>query len=85
MSYKQDVADVQQAIFDEDFYCQLYRRVLEDSGMTVENVTALKYQDDELSEMLNNFWWYLPDSPSIRRAPFFQLCDLCEGPEEEDD
>lgn len=32
---------------------------------------------DELHNLFEQMWQWLPDSPSIRHRPFFDLCDLC--------
>ena len=34
--------------------------------------------DAEIINFFNDFWFALPDDPSIRVGPFFELCDLCE-------
>jgi hypothetical protein len=34
---------------------------------------------DKICTFWNDFWEQLPDSPSIRRGPFFKVCDLAEG------
>ena len=33
---------------------------------------------DELLKPFQDFWEELPDDPSIRRGPFFEICDLAE-------
>lgn len=41
------------------------------SEVTVENLqTFIIYA--------NTLWMYLPDNPSIRKGPFFTLCNFCE-------
>jgi len=32
----------------------------------------------EIVSFWNEFWWELPDSPVIHRAPFSRICDICE-------
>jgi hypothetical protein len=32
----------------------------------------------------NDFWLALPDHPAIRRAPFYEICDLAERIYDED-
>lgn len=59
-------------ILDENYFVDLYKRVLFQCG-NIEDQT-----DEELIGMWNGFWEYLPDDKSIRRPPFFELCDLAE-------
>ena len=40
----------------------------------------------ELTSLLSGAWFGLPESRSVRSLPgFFELCDLCEGVDEEED
>lgn len=40
----------------------------------------------ELTSLLNDTWFGLPESASVRNLPgFYALCDLCEGVDEEED
>lgn len=39
----------------------------------------------EICSFWNEFWESLPDTPEIRRPPFFMICDLAEGSYLEDD
>lgn len=32
---------------------------------------------DDLHKLFEEMWQWLPDTPSIRHRPFFDLCDLC--------
>jgi len=75
---QQDTAEVQKAIFEQQYYVQLYNSVLTRAGMTAGGVEAGEYSDSKLVNMANDFWFALPDSPAIRRAPFFQLCNIAE-------
>lgn len=34
---------------------------------------------NEICMFWNEFWGKLPDSPSIRRDPFFDICEMAEG------
>lgn len=36
-------------------------------------------QDDEIASFWNVFWARLPDSRTIHRQPFYDICDLAEG------
>lgn len=40
----------------------------------------------ELTSLLSGAWFGMPESRSVRSLPgFFELCDLCEGVDEEED
>ena len=52
--------------------------MLKKHGMTAENVAKHLYEDEKLHAVWEDFWWSLPDNPSIRVQPFFEICDLCE-------
>ena len=40
----------------------------------------------ELTSLLSGAWFGLPESSSVRSLPgFFELCDLCEGIDQEED
>jgi hypothetical protein len=40
----------------------------------------------ELTSLLSGAWFGLPESRSVRSLPgFFELCDLCEGVDKEED
>lgn len=56
---------------------------------TLEKVYSLDYYIDilpnttpetiqEITKFWHDFWWNLPDSGSIRREPFFDVCDIAE-------
>lgn len=51
---------------------------LNEQGVTVAGIEKGEYNDQDLVMMWNEFWLRLPDDMSCRRAPFFELCDLCE-------
>jgi hypothetical protein len=49
--------------------------------MTRVDVEKKLYSAPKLHALWEEFWWQLPDSPSIRVEPFFMICDLCEDPD----
>lgn len=69
---------VQDAIYKEEFYIRLYEATLAKHNMSVASIDQSEFSDKQLILMMNDFWEALPDSPVIRRAPFFALCDICE-------
>ena len=75
---QQQLATLQTAVFSEDYYVHLYEYTLMKSGMTEDGVNRYLYNDSKVVEFANNFWMALPDSPAIRRRPFFLLCDIAE-------
>ena len=41
---------------------------------------------DELVQLLNDTWFGMPESEAVREEPgFYELCDLCEGVDEEEE
>ena len=70
--YKVKVIELERSIYTSDYYVNLWEQVKDG-----RDITGLS--DVELCEMLNDFWYILPDSKAIHRAPFYVLCDLCEG------
>jgi hypothetical protein len=75
-SIQQRSAALAENIHSSDYYLNAFNYVLALHGMTVE--TLAERADAELVSMWNAFWMNLPDNPTIRRAPFFEMCDLCE-------
>ena len=69
---------VQDAIYKEEYYVSLYEAALRHNNMSVASIDQSEFSDQQLITMMNDFWSLLPDSPSIRREPFFALCDICE-------
>ena len=69
--YMMKVIDLERSIYSNDYYVKLWEQV-----KNGRDITGLS--DEELCMMLNDFWYILPDSLSIHRAPFNALCDLCE-------
>ena len=60
------------AIFREDYYVMKWNAVKHAkplTGLTVE----------ELLKPFQDFWDSLPDSGTVRRFPFFPVCDLAES------
>lgn len=70
---------LQDKIFTEKYYIDLYLAVLAKHDMSTASIDQSEFDDHKLISMLNNFWMALPDSKEIRRAPFFDLCDICEN------
>lgn len=70
-AYIEQCKQVVNQIFEEDYYVDLWKRV--SSGYDFEKLT-----ESQWCNLLNRFWAALPDSQSIRRPPFFELCNCCE-------
>lgn len=80
-TYSQKVADLQTQIYTDEYYVSLYQNALREHKMTNAGIEKHEYGQTALNNMLNDFWFSLPDSQAIRTGPFFFLCDLCEqGP-----
>jgi len=77
--------ELQDAIFAEVYYERIYLAALGKHNMSTASIDQSEFTDEQLVSMANTFWFALPDSPSIRREPFFQLCSIAEhcfdGPE----
>lgn len=68
--YMAKVIVLERSIYANDYYVGLWEKMKEE-----RDITCLS--DVELCELLNDFWYVLPDSRSIHREPFYELCDLC--------
>lgn len=78
-AYKTRAAVLQEQIVTTSYYVAGYEAALAEYGVTKDAIAAKQVDTGVLSEVLNTFWFALPDSADIRRGPFFELCDLCEG------
>ncbi len=72
------VRDLQARIFDERYFEPLWLLALSKSGCSFEDVALCRCDDVTLVRLCNMMWFALPDDGSIRRGPFFQLCDVAE-------
>ena len=77
-SIQQRSKDLSMKIFTRAYYVHLYLEVLTKSGIQPSAIEKCELDDQKLIKMWNAFWLKLPDSPQIRRDPFFDLCDICE-------
>jgi hypothetical protein len=75
---QQQMSHLQADIFLENYYVDLYHAVLRTNKMCDQGIQYGIYSDESIVDMCNDFWEALPDSMSIRRHPFYLLCDLCE-------
>lgn len=66
------------AVYDEDYYIDIFVAAMNKHEMGIEGCAQYKYSDAKIIEMCNDFWLDLPDTPAIRREPFFLLCDIAE-------
>ena len=78
MNYKEQVAVLQQQIYKQEYFVNLWEHCLFEHGLSKQLVASGVYKDAKLNLVLNDFWFALPDAPHIRVDPFFLLCDLCE-------
>lgn len=76
---KQKMVDLQDAIFKEKYYVDLYLKVLGKNNMSTASIDQSEFSNKAIIKMTNDFWKALPDDKAIRRPPFFQLCDIAEG------
>lgn len=75
---QQAMIDLQTDISCKDYFVDLYFLCLDSKSMTAEGIHESEYSDEQIINLCNDFWLALPDSPSIRRQPFFALCDIAE-------
>jgi len=78
MSIQQLSKQLQDQIFKEHYYVDLYGYTLERANLTAEDVEDEKLSSKQLTSLWRKFWFSLPDHSAIRRGPFFTLCDICE-------
>lgn len=83
MNFPLQVAQLQEKVIANDYYTRIWDGVLKVMGMDRSGVSANAHDTDKLRSFVFEFWAALPDSMSIRREPFFELCDLCEQDFEE--
>lgn len=76
---QQKFKDVFAAVNSEHYYPQLFSNAMLEHNMDPDGVNNFEYDDKKIVLMINDFWEALPDSPSIRRPPFFQVCDIAEN------
>jgi hypothetical protein len=76
---RQKMADIQGEIFAHRYYVEIYKRILSQLQITSSNISAMKYPRERVIRLAHYFWNALPDSPAVRREPFFKLCDIAEN------
>ena len=70
---------LQADIIKQNYYVPLYRDVISRHGVDlVDKINNQEVEDSKIIEICQDFWEALPDSPSIRCAPFFDLCNIAE-------
>ena len=65
-------------LYAEQYYVSIFEGMLELYGFSKESLMKLENLNN-ICEFWNSFWFSLPDSKSIRRSPFFVVCELAEG------
>lgn len=78
MNIREQSATVANEILKSQYFVPLFQQALYVHKMTIESVIDQQEDDASLIEMWNTFWFALPDSGSIRRGPFFVVCELAE-------
>ena len=82
---QQQMKQLHQAVFDDEYYCDIYCNNLFKHEMVNSGIIAERYSDAKIVDFANDFWLDLPDSPAIRTGPFWLLCDICESMFDEDE
>lgn len=75
---QQDAIKLQEEIFEKQYFVQLYLQALGKHNMSTASIDQSEFTDEQIIDMANTFWELLPDSPTIRREPFYLLCDIAE-------
>ena len=78
-TYHQQVINLQDLIYKEDYWVKMWEYVLTLHNTNKQLLLSQTYSDEHLTTILNQFWGMLPDDMTIHRPPFNVLCDLCEG------
>lgn len=76
---QQQARALQGRIYSEQYYVKLWEASLALLFMTPDALVTFFYTDAELIDLCNEFWSALPDSPVIRRGPFWDLCNIAEN------
>lgn len=80
---QEQMKDLVVAINTEQYFVPLFQATMEGHGFTIEGVQGESYTDSEIVSLVNDFWFELPDSPTIRRVPFGLVCDIAQTETEE--
>lgn len=80
MTLSARVKALQEQIYETQYYVRKYERILHEYDMTPEGIRNEQYKD-ELYDMLGEFWWQLPDNPTSRTGPFWELTDILDDQE----
>lgn len=60
------------AVEENDYYVNVLYKVFRQNHSVINSASDIK-------SFWNDFWYELPDSPSIHREPFNLICEICEG------
>lgn len=72
------MSKLQDEIYRHKYYVDLYHSALSTHNMSTASIDQGEFKDQKIIRMCNTFWDSLPDSPDIRRFPFFLLCEIAE-------
>jgi hypothetical protein len=61
-----------QAIYDYDYFTKTFERALDSFILETNDPKSIQ-------AFWHHLWYMLPDNPSIRRKPFYRICDFAEG------
>ena len=64
-------------VYECDYYIDLFEQICEKYGGLGE--TFGLQNEEKINSFWNDFWYALPDSRSIHREPFDEICELAEG------
>ena len=75
--YQAQSQQVANQVVSSDYYLNQWKSVCKKNDTNTEQIGSLS--EAKLCNLWNDFWAALPDSPAIHRTPFYQICDLAEG------
>jgi len=61
-----------QAIYDYDYFTKTFERARDSFILETD-------KPESIHGFWNHLWYMLPDNPSIRREPFYRICDFAAG------
>lgn len=76
---QQAVIHLQARIFKEKYFVDLWLEALKENNASTATIDQREEDPNKMVLLCHEFWEALPDSPSIRTGPFFDLCNIAEN------
>ena len=65
-------------IHNNNYFEDLFDKCLDKLNMREAAIYNKHYTNQQLRTLCQTFWFALPDASHIRRAPFWDICDVAE-------